>query len=90
MVGIDPGRKNISIAKGHLPIELKDKVTYHCATIEEYAQQHPESNFDAVVLSEVIEHVENQKEFISTAIKLLKVCKNIWGHLFPISPHQNS
>ncbi len=73
MVGIDPGKKNVTIAKSHLPIELKDKVTYHCATIEEYALQHPESSFDAIVMSEVIEHVENQKEFISTAIKLLKV-----------------
>ncbi|CAL8142648.1 unnamed protein product [Orchesella dallaii] len=72
VVGLDPGEKNVATARTHLTDELKTRVTYECGVIEDYVMRHPPNDFDAVVMSEVIEHVENPKEFLHTALKLLK------------------
>jgi len=60
-----------------LPEDLRDKVSYECISIEDYAVNRSEEiGYDGVVMSEVIEHVEKPDEFIKTANSLLKV-KNI-------------
>ena len=40
-------------------------------TAEEYLERHLESPFDAAVASEVIEHVDNPQEFVSTCSQLV-------------------
>ncbi|ODM94014.1 Ubiquinone biosynthesis O-methyltransferase, mitochondrial [Orchesella cincta] len=72
VVGLDPGEKNILMARNHLTHDLRSRITYECGVIEDYAVSHPQSDFDAVVMSEVIEHVENSTIFMETALKLLK------------------
>jgi SAM-dependent methyltransferase len=44
---------------------------YICANLFEYAQLHPGS-FDTIILTEVIEHIDNPIDFIKSIIKLLK------------------
>jgi SAM-dependent methyltransferase len=44
---------------------------YICADLFEYARLQPET-FDIVILTEVIEHVDNPLDFIKSIIKLLK------------------
>lgn len=46
-------------------------VTVECSTVEEYAEKHPEE-FDAVVASEVVEHVNNLEQFVNSCITLAK------------------
>lgn len=45
---------------------------YVCADICQYTETHMEE-FDAVILTEVIEHIENPVEFIKLLTKLLKI-----------------
>jgi polyprenyldihydroxybenzoate methyltransferase/3-demethylubiquinol 3-O-methyltransferase len=48
------------------------RVTYVCSTIEEFVRDNPEmKKFDAVVASEVIEHVDNPPHFVSTCASIL-------------------
>lgn len=73
VTGIDAAKENIEIASEHADNdpEIKDNVRYVCSTIEDFANEDPEKQFDAVVASEVIEHVENQALFIQTCSSLL-------------------
>ncbi|ODM97842.1 Ubiquinone biosynthesis O-methyltransferase, mitochondrial [Orchesella cincta] len=70
--GIDPGKGNISIATNHLSEDLRDKVSYDCISIEDFAANFQQNGYDGVVMSEVIEHVEKPEEFIQIASSLLK------------------
>lgn len=85
--GIDPGKENIAVASNHLPDDLQEKVTYECVSIEDLASRKAgnDDGFDAVVMSEVIEHIENQENFIKTATELLKVnqCHLTFNRLYP-------
>ena len=72
VVGLDPAENNIKIAKSHAELDenIVKKVNYLNLTAEEYLEKHFESPFDAVVASEVIEHVDNPQEFVQTCSNL--------------------
>jgi 2-polyprenyl-3-methyl-5-hydroxy-6-metoxy-1,4-benzoquinol methylase len=72
IIGLEPAQENIVVARSHLPKELQGKVTYTCDTIENYVISHPTPLFDTVVMSEVIEHVDNPKEFLKYSLLALQ------------------
>jgi ubiquinone biosynthesis O-methyltransferase len=67
VTGIDPTDRAIEIAKRHLPNSLFDKVTYLNADISEI-----NDIFDLVLASEVIEHVNDQNQFMAEVSKRVK------------------
>ncbi|CAL8143942.1 unnamed protein product [Orchesella dallaii] len=70
--GIDPGKGNIFTATTHLSEELRDNISYECTSIEDFATKYKENGYDAVVMSEVVEHVEKPEDFIRIGSSLLK------------------
>ncbi len=71
---IQKARANV----GHLP-----DVALHCANI--YAMPYPDNTFDAVILSEVLEHVDDDVAALREAYRVLKP-----GGVVAITvPHQN-
>ena len=75
VVGLDPCEANIKAAKLHAENDpfLAERLVYLPMTAEDYLSQHSEEPFDAVVASEVIEHVDNPKEFVDVCSKLVPV-----------------
>lgn len=83
VTAIDACKENIISAKLRVESELKkskntlkfyDRLNYLNCTIEELAAIEDNSNyFDAVVMSEVVEHVNNLPDFLFNGSKLLKV-----------------
>ena len=75
VTGIDPTPKCIELAQAHLDTqdEIKGKVEYRNISVEELLEQTPSDNkYDLVCCSEVVEHVNNQKEFLQTCSQLVK------------------
>ncbi|KAG5672549.1 hypothetical protein PVAND_002670 [Polypedilum vanderplanki] len=70
VVGIDPSEKLLETAKNHMQ-NKKFKINYICTTVEEHSENHRE-NYDAVIASEVLEHVPNQKSFLKECVNCLK------------------
>lgn len=72
VVGIDASNDLITVAKDHAS---KDKtlsnLTYLTSSVEEFSKNNPEV-FDAVVSSEVIEHVNDKTSFVRECAKCLK------------------
>lgn len=67
-------------------------MTYTSTTVENFAVENSEQ-FDAVVASEVVEHVNNQPEFITNCVKCVKpggsifittINKTIWARIIAI------
>ena len=77
VTGVDASSRNIHSALRHACHDpmVADRVRYKCTTVEELAEEEPES-FDCVVASEVIEHVTDKDTFISASTQLVKVSKN--------------
>ena len=84
MTGIDPSRANITTATGHASRdpEIRERLHYYCSSVEEFPNQSRGSGvggggegrgFDAVVVSEVVEHVVNLPTFINELCTLVKV-----------------
>ena len=76
VVGLDPCEANIKAAKLHASDtgSLADRLVYLPMTAEDYLSQHDKNEpFDAVVASEVIEHVDNPKEFVNVCSKFVPV-----------------
>ncbi|XP_065575771.1 ubiquinone biosynthesis O-methyltransferase, mitochondrial-like isoform X1 [Artemia franciscana] len=72
VTGIDAVAENIEIAQGHaLADPLLTDLTYITSTVEEHKFNF-EGNYDAVVASEVIEHVENPQFFVASCAALTK------------------
>ena len=68
--GIDPGKKNIEVAKEKS--ELSElNVTYYVNEIEKISSEHKEK-YDVVTSMEVIEHVDDYKTFLMHLCKVLK------------------
>lgn len=74
VVGIDASDKLIAAAIEHLDVddELKNNVSYLCGSIEEHVAENM-LKYDAVVASEVIEHIQDKSSFIRACISTLKV-----------------
>lgn len=71
---MDPLPDCINVAKEHLPPHLKGKVIHICDTVESYVKNNPSSEqFDTVIMSEIIEHVEHPEHFLKCGISLAKV-----------------
>uniref|UniRef100_A0A1L8DZG6 Ubiquinone biosynthesis O-methyltransferase, mitochondrial n=1 Tax=Nyssomyia neivai TaxID=330878 RepID=A0A1L8DZG6_9DIPT len=71
VTGIDPSVELLSVAQEHVPPELAKRVTYLQETMEEHIV-HNTGKYDAVVLSEVIEHVNDQENFLKLCIDAVK------------------
>lgn len=70
VTAIDPGREVIAAARAHLdayaPVAhggLSERIDYRCDTVEAHAADHPR-RYDAVVVSEVLEHVRDKPAFL--------------------------
>lgn len=69
VTGIDPGDRNIAIAKGHAePQGLA--IDYRVATVEQLAEAGEQ--FDAVVCLEVVEHVPDVPAFVKACASLVR------------------
>jgi len=51
VTAIEPSAAQISLAKENIPGHLKDRVEFHVATLEEFADKNPSSIYDLVILS---------------------------------------
>ena len=78
VTGVDASARNIHAALRHAHHDpmVADRVQYKCTTVEELADEEPES-FDCVVASEVIEHVTDKDTFISASTQLVKVSRGL-------------
>ena len=88
MTGVDPLQANIAAASEHASLdpEIQGRLHYYCGSVEEFARGSgggaggeegggggEERGFDAVVASEVVEHVVNLPTFINELCSLVKV-----------------
>ncbi|CRK94823.1 CLUMA_CG008317, isoform A [Clunio marinus] len=69
VTALDPSEKLVTTAKEHLK-ELNN-IEYVCDSIESHVKCNHEK-YDAVVASEVLEHVVDQKSFLKSSIDALK------------------
>lgn len=78
MIGVDMVEDNIRVAQTHLAEDpyICGSVKYIQATVEDLVETNEEA-FDAVVASEVVEHVSNIDTFLSSCCKIIKVCFSI-------------
>ncbi|CAD7089477.1 unnamed protein product [Hermetia illucens] len=86
VTGIDAGKDVIRAAERHVcqqSPDLLNRIQYKADTIENFAKDNLE-RYDAVVLSEVVEHVENVPKFISSAVDTLKP----GGSIFITTPNR--
>ena len=67
-------RDRITQARQHAELSFTGPFpSYIVSTIEDHAEKSPNS-YDAVVASEVVEHVTNKQSFVKSCITALKVC----------------
>ncbi|KAL5283651.1 COQ3.2 family protein [Megaselia abdita] len=76
IVGIDLAEDVISAAQNHLVIledDVRSRITYKTESIEDHLKEN-EGKYDAVLISEVIEHIEpqQQEEFLRFCISCVK------------------
>ncbi|CRL06356.1 CLUMA_CG018882, isoform A [Clunio marinus] len=74
VVGIDPSKDLIEAANNHLSKTKethKLNVSYYSETIEEHVMKYREK-YDAIIASEVVEHVVDKKAFLKSCIEALK------------------
>ncbi|KAF2898590.1 hypothetical protein ILUMI_07586, partial [Ignelater luminosus] len=86
VVGIDPCPEMIEVAKQHLTEkpDLQRNITYICGSVEEHSE-HNYAKYDAVVASEVVDHVDEQDLFLEVCVKCLKP----GGSIFITTFHKN-
>ncbi|XP_032194877.1 ubiquinone biosynthesis O-methyltransferase, mitochondrial isoform X1 [Mustela erminea] len=73
VIGIDPVDENIKTAQHHKSFDpvLEKRIEYRACSLEEIVEETAET-FDAVVASEVIEHVIDLETFIQCCYQVLK------------------
>ena len=77
VTGIDASKNMIDIAISHAcqdPV-VADHITYHCQTVEEHMNEY-KNHYDAVVASEVLEHVAQKELFLGASVAALKVSES--------------
>ena len=81
VTGLDPSEELIEAARNHLNGQSLNNVEYVCNVIEEHAINNVEK-YDAVIASEVVEHVPDQKSFLHECTKCLKTNGSIFVTTF--------
>lgn len=71
VTALEPSEKLLSTAREHFQNLQGINVDYTCETIENHAENNKEK-YDAVVASEVLEHVVDQKSFLKACVETLK------------------
>ncbi|XP_025197162.1 ubiquinone biosynthesis O-methyltransferase, mitochondrial isoform X2 [Melanaphis sacchari] len=71
VTGIDPSKELITIANDHSVILRNKNIKYFNESIEEHVLSNTES-YDAIITSEVLEHVSNKYGFLTNCIDCLK------------------
>ncbi|XP_017464276.1 PREDICTED: ubiquinone biosynthesis O-methyltransferase, mitochondrial [Rhagoletis zephyria] len=74
VTGIDLGEDVITTARTHLEShspELKDRITYKIEPVEVHAKSNS-NYYDAVVCSEVLEHIDDKAGFLTHCVHTLK------------------
>ncbi|CAH2047069.1 unnamed protein product, partial [Iphiclides podalirius] len=87
VTGIDAGKELIELAIKHSKVNPKlnnNLPSYFCTTIEEHCQEF-KNHYDAVVASEVIEHVYNKELFVKACVETLKP----GGRIFFTTPNRS-
>lgn len=84
VTGIDMSQEVLNVAKLHL-YESELNVDYQCITVEELANQNPDS-FDVVTCMEMLEHVPNPASVVAACHKLVKP----GGYLFFSTLNRNA
>jgi 2-polyprenyl-6-hydroxyphenyl methylase/3-demethylubiquinone-9 3-methyltransferase len=69
MVGADPAEENIAVAQAHA-LESGIVIDYRATTAEDLAAAG--ERYDVVLAMEVVEHVTDVKEFVSTCASMVK------------------
>ncbi|CAL4137198.1 unnamed protein product, partial [Meganyctiphanes norvegica] len=74
VTGVDAAQENISVAEIHAQRDHRvlKNVNYICGTIEEHSVSVGSMQYDAVVASEVLEHVDQPEVFIDSCASLIK------------------
>jgi len=74
--GIDASEKNIEAAKWHRDRQpdLRDRIEYFFGSLDDFEQKFDKNwkNFDAVIASEVLEHVTNRIDFVEKCVAAAK------------------
>lgn len=79
VIAIDPGKDVIDVAKEHLEsygnadAQFVKRITYKNESIEEHLSENANVQYDAVVVSEVLEHVNEKHAFLESCVDALKV-----------------
>ncbi|MEZ9650781.1 MULTISPECIES: bifunctional 2-polyprenyl-6-hydroxyphenol methylase/3-demethylubiquinol 3-O-methyltransferase UbiG [Vibrio] len=76
VTGLDMGKEPLEVARLHA-LETGTKLDYIQSTIEDHAEQNPQS-YDVVTCMEMLEHVPDPQSVISACSKLVKP----GGHVF--------
>lgn len=71
VTALDPSEKLLATARAHLKAIDSTNIEYVCETIENHASSNHEK-YDAVVASEVLEHVVDQSQFLKACTDALK------------------
>ena len=69
MVGADPAEENIAVARAHA-LESGVDIDYRATTAEDLAAAG--ERFDVVLAMEVVEHVNDVKDFVATCASMVK------------------
>jgi len=80
VVGIDPSFENIEVAKRHATgrkdLDYEKRLIYYSKTIEQLVEDTNKDGqdrfYDAVVASEVIEHVSSRETFVDNCLRMTK------------------
>lgn len=72
VTGVDPSEGLIAVARNHANSVDGTPPLYICDTIENHSSQFPD-HYDAVIASEVVEHVPNKQTFLTACVAALKV-----------------
>lgn len=77
VTGVDPSEGLIAVAQNHFAQNSGDGTPPHyiCDTIENHSTQFP-AHYDAVIASEVVEHVPNKQTFLTACVAALKVTRS--------------
>ncbi|XP_018348280.1 PREDICTED: ubiquinone biosynthesis O-methyltransferase, mitochondrial-like [Trachymyrmex septentrionalis] len=81
VTGIDASEQLIKVAKDHVKLnrDISEKVNYIHTTLEDFANKESKnSTYDAVIFSEVLEHVSDPQLFLKECVKIVKPGKSIF------------